>query len=266
MVSGDPTISNNQMQGNGYLTGVLDASISSFVISNNVFSNCLSGVTAQTGSIVTIQGNQFLKGNDGIDIANQATLTITDNLIDSNSRFGISGGGTINSNTITNNQVGIHNPTTGTINNNNIVANSVNSIQTTVENINAQNNWWGTTDTATINRTIYDTKVDPSLGTVTFVPFLTQPSTSAPAIPSYTPTITPIPTTLVTPAPTAEPVDTNPTPTPVPYTQSFTYQVGSLINLNLDTTAVAVIMVLVWAIAILGYAAKSGVSKIKAKN
>ncbi|MGA2384912.1 MAG: right-handed parallel beta-helix repeat-containing protein [Candidatus Bathyarchaeia archaeon] len=266
VISGNPTITNNQMNGNGYLTGVLDASTTPFMISNNVFSSCLSGVTAQAGSVLTIEGNQFLRGNDGIDIADQATLTITGNLIDGNSRFGISGGGTINSNTITNNQVGIHNPTTGTINENNIVANTVNSIQTTVENINAQDNWWGTTDTATINQTIYDTKADPRLGTVTFVPFLTQPSPSAPAIPSYTPTITPIPTTLLTPSPTAVPVDATPTPTPVPYTQSFAYQVGSLINWNLITTAVAVIMALVWAIVVLGYAAKSGISKYKAKN
>ena len=159
-----------------------------------MFSNCLSGITAQTGSILTVEGNSFLKGTDGIDISSGASLTITDNLIDSNSRYGINGGGNINSNTITNNQIGIHNPLTGIISDNNIVGNTENSITATNENINAQNNWWGITDTATINQTIYDSKDDFHLGTVMFVPFLAQPSPTAPAIPSYTPTITPIPT------------------------------------------------------------------------
>ena len=151
---------------------------------------------------LTVSGNSFLDGNDGIDIIGSASLTITGNLIDGNSRFGISGGGYIDSNTITNNQVGIHNPPSGTISNNNILGNTLNSIDATTSNVNAQNNWWGTTDIPTINQTIYDSKVDRTLGTVTFVPFLNQPNPTAPAIPATTPIITPIPTVLATPQPT----------------------------------------------------------------
>ncbi|MCW4003846.1 MAG: hypothetical protein NWE95_08050 [Candidatus Bathyarchaeota archaeon] len=49
--------------------------------------------------------------------------------------------------------------------------------------INATYNWWGTTDTQTINQTIYDFDNDFTLGTVTFVPFLTSPNPDAPIIP-----------------------------------------------------------------------------------
>ena len=230
-----------------------------------MFSSCLSGVTAQAGSILTVEGNSFLRGTDGIDISSGASVTITDNLIDSNSRYGINGGGNINSNTITNNQIGIHNPPTGVISDNNIVGNTENSVTATIEDVNALNNWWGITDTATINQTIYDSKDDYHIGTVMFLPFLTQPSPTAPAIPTYTPTITPVPTPVLTPTPTAEPVAT-PTSTPDQYSQTFVYQVGTMINLNLITTATAIILVLAWVIVILGYAAKRGISKHKSKN
>ena len=228
VISGIPQITNNQFEGNEYLTGIVDSSPSSITVSNNVFSSCLSGITAQVGSILTVEGNSFLRGTDGIDISSGTSVTITDNLIDSNSRDGINGGGNINSNTITNNQIGIHNPPSGVISYNNIVGNTQNSITATVEDINAQNNWWGITDTATINQTIYDSKDDYHLGTIQFTPFLTQPSSTAPAIPIYTPTITPVPT----PAPTATPTLTDEPPatplsTPAQDSQSLVNQLGA---------------------------------------
>jgi hypothetical protein len=137
----------------------------------------------------------------------------------------------------------------------------VNSITATTANIDAENNWWGIIDTQTINQTIYDAKVDSHLGTVIFVPFLTQPSQTAPAIPISTPIITPVPTPMLTPTPTEEPVITTPTSTPNQYSQSFVYQVSTIINLNLITTGTAIILILAWLIVILGYAAKRGISK-----
>ena len=41
-------------------------------------------------------------------------------------------------------------------------------------NIDAANNWWGTTDAQTINQTIRDFKTRQDLGTVTYTPFLTE--------------------------------------------------------------------------------------------
>jgi parallel beta-helix repeat protein len=259
---GGSQITNNQFRGDGYLNGIY-CSAGSTVL-NNVFSNCYSGINAQDRSIMTVKGNTFLKGTDGISISTGASLTITNNLIDSNSRFGINGGGYIDSNTITNNQIGIHNPPEGTISNNNIVANTVNSITATTANINAQNNWWGTTDTQTINQTIYDQKIDKTLGIITFVPFLTQPSASAPAIPSLTPNITPIPTLPPTPQPTATKVVV--TPPPIQHSESFVYQLGTIINLNLITTSTAAMLILVWIIIVLGYLTKRTVSKYKSNN
>ena len=261
--SGNPIISNNQFKGKGYLTAIVDASSAQFTISNNIFSNCNSGIAAKATSALTVNGNSFLEGNDGIVILDGASLTITNNLIDHNSRFGISGGGYIESNTITNNQVGIHNPPSGTITNNNIVGNTLNNIDATTANMNAQNNWWGTTDTQTINQTIYDSKVDSTLGTITFVPFLNQPSLTAPAIPATTPVVTPVPTLPVTPQPTETvPIET-PTPAIYQYSQTFIYQVGSIFNLNMIVTATAIILILAWIIVILIYGAKRGISKIK---
>jgi parallel beta-helix repeat protein len=265
--SGNPVISNNQFKGKGYLTGIVVTSSAQFAISNNIFSNCNSGITVQAAeSALTVSGNSFLNGNDGLDLLNGASLTITGNLIDGNSRFGISGGGYIDSNTITNNQVGIHNPPSGTISNNNIVGNALNSIDATTANVNAQNNWWGTTDTQTINQTIYDRKVDRTLGTITFTPFLTQPSPTAPPIPAATPVVTPIPTPLATPQPTETvPIET-PTPTIYQYSQTFIYQVGSVFNLNTVVGATAIILILAWIIVILGYGAKRGLSKDELTN
>jgi hypothetical protein len=69
-------------------------------------------------------------------------------------------------------------------------------------NITATNNWWGTTDTQTINQSIHDKKNDYNLGTVDFVPFLTEvnsqamPDPNAPIptpLPSSTPTQSPLP-------------------------------------------------------------------------
>ncbi len=259
--SGTPVISNNQFEGKSYLNAIVDTSSSPFIISNNLFSNCLSGITAQAGSILTVVNNSFLEGTDGIYIAPESSVTVTDNLINHNSRFGIIGGGNINSNTITNNQVGIHNPPSGIITNNNIVGNTLNSIDSTTANVDAENNWWGTTDTQTINQTIYDSKVDSKLGTVSFVPFLTQPSSSAPAIPDTTPIITPMPTPLATPQPTETVTITTPTSTPIQYSQTFIYQVGSIFNINTIVLVIVVVLVLAWVVVILGYGVKRSISK-----
>lgn len=259
--SGAPQISNNQFEGNGHLNGVVSKSLSHITVSNNVFSSCLVGVAAQGTSQLSVQGNSFLQGTDGIAIGQYATVTVMHNLIDSNSHYGIDGGGYIDSNTITNNKIGIHNPPAGTVNNNNIVGNSENSITAASANLDARFNWWGITDTQTINRTIYDVKVDYTLGTVTFVPFLDQPSSTAPAIPGSTPTITPLPTLAPIPQPSSALVIVTPQPTPFQYSQSFVYQVSSVLNLNLITAAVAIVFILVWVVVILGYVAKRSVSK-----
>jgi hypothetical protein len=60
------------------------------------------------------------------------------------------------------------------------------------QNVDAANNWWGTTDEATISQSIFDNKNDFNLGAVTFTPFLDQPNQEAPKITDSTkPSATP---------------------------------------------------------------------------
>jgi len=260
--SSNSQITNNQFQGKSSLNAILASSFSDSTISNNVFTNCVVGVTVQSQSQLTIKGNSFLKGTDGLDVSFGSTPTIADNLIDSNSRYGIDGGGYIDSNTITNNLIGIHNPPAGTtISNNNIVSNTENSITATNASIDATNNWWGIVDTQTINKTIYDSKVDNALGTISFVPFLTNPSRTAPAIPNSTPIVTAVPSQ----APTLTPTDPLATPTssPFQYSQSFIYQASAVLNLNLIATVTSIILIVAWVTVILGYSAKRAISKYR---
>ena len=88
-------------------------------------------------------------------------------------------------NTVTNNAVGIYlaefqGTPDPVILNNNICNNSNYNIQTELSNnINATYNWWGTTNTQSINQTIYDNKDNSTYGNVTFVPSLISPNTQA---------------------------------------------------------------------------------------
>jgi parallel beta-helix repeat protein len=255
-------------------------STNQFNVSENLFSNCWSGIKVQTaGGGLTVNGNTFSKCNDGLDVTSGAVITIQNNLIDSCARDGINGGGFIESNTISNNQVGIHNPFSGSvISSNNIVGNSQYSVTATTSSINAQGNWWGTTDTPTINQTIYDAKCDPSLGIISFAPFLASPNMLAPTIPASTPILTAIPTANPTPIPKPVPLSPTAIPTPLPtpieptpkqtseQPNSVINDTGSLLNLNLITSAVEILLTVTWIIVILGYAAKSGISKYKTKN
>jgi hypothetical protein len=69
-----------------------------------------------------------------------------------------------------------------TILNNNIYANEYNLKSEVPDDLNATYNWWGTADIPTINQTIYDFKYDFTVGTVNFIPFLTETN---PEIPEF---------------------------------------------------------------------------------
>jgi hypothetical protein len=97
----------------------------------------------------------------------------------------------IRNNTIVNNSVGfnLRNSPSPIIMYNNIMDNDAFSIYLNegfVSNVTATYNWWGTTDTQTINQTIHDFNDDFNLGAVDFVPFLTQLNPAAPAVPTFT--------------------------------------------------------------------------------
>lgn len=92
------------------------------------------------------------------------------------------------------------------------------------DNLNASYNYWGTSDVQAINQTIYDFKNDFSLGTVTYVPFLTALNSQAPVLPTPTPTASPTSSssTAATPTPTTSPSQSPSTATPSPTSMTNT--------------------------------------------
>jgi parallel beta-helix repeat protein len=175
---------------------------------------------------VVIRDNTIKNNPVGIGGSTGGTATIERNLITNNTE-GISTGSlvTIRNSTITDSSVGIRlsKSSPATINYNNIQNNIQNSIylEGTSNNTDATYNWWGTTDTQSINMTIHDSKYDFNLGKVTFLPFSTESNPNAlprsnltlPPMPSPTPTDTPAP--AQSPAPTFSPAPTqSSTPSP----------------------------------------------------
>ena len=268
IMGGSPIISSNTLSGTGFAMGIFGSG--NVTLSNNKISKFSTGIKIYSGNYVIIE-NSITECSNGIEVGVGVMATIQKNLINNNIHYGISGGSAyIDSNTITNNKIGVHNPTAGSIiHNNNILGNTVNSITATTADIDATNNWWVTTDTAAINKTIYDRKIDYTLGKATFVPILTAPNPSAPAIPEIinAPISTPNPSTEPTATPTIPPAPTfTPMPTRNPVPKSGTDQASPLLSLNLLVTAVAIPLIITWLIVILGYSLKAKISKFRAKN
>jgi hypothetical protein len=151
------------------------------LISDNTIYDCSYGINLnETGrlysdhnAVITIQRNLIYNTTLGID----STLPVT-----------------IENNTIKNNAVGIATSVPLSVTYNNIEGNNQNIYLTSSHNLDATNNWWGTTDTQATNQTIHDNKNDANLGTVTFVPFLTEPNPQA--SPASTPKIPELPLSL----------------------------------------------------------------------
>jgi len=146
------------------------------ILSNNVISDCSQwGIRASSGStsVTTIELNLIINNYQGI-------VTSGNNNI-------------LTNNTIANNTFGIYAYYQATLTYNNVENNSQNQLKLDVTEkypFNATHNWWGTIDETTIGNSIYDSKNDFNLGTVTFAPFLNEPNTQA--MPNQnTPTPTP---------------------------------------------------------------------------
>jgi len=211
-INGDDIGVNLAPSYNGFLMGwYTDASISGNIISGCTTAGItVGGATSQGGytpryNTAIIEGNTIINNYYGIDGARDP---IKNNII-ANNEYGINGGSLIEGNTIINNDYGIKGG--NEIRNNTIVNNSVgvesgfttlvyNNIYNNSEynvrflsssDANATYNWWGTTDTQAINQTIYDFNNDFYLGTVNFIPFLTEPNSEAPEIPEPEPEQTP---------------------------------------------------------------------------
>jgi hypothetical protein len=214
--SGSATISNNYIRGQQDKYGILIGNSASATITYNNVVNCYSGIVSY-GQAVIQNNNIMNNANDGIRNENGGS-TIQYNVL-ANNIVGITPiWGTVQHNTITGNTYGIWGPNSAvSISNNNIYGNTESSVHLTENyNITLANNWWGTTDEAAINQSIWDYKNDPvNLGTAIFQPILTSPDSSSPSVPSSIP----VPTQPPTPAPYASSLPTaTPTnqPTAVP--------------------------------------------------
>lgn len=126
--------------------------------------------------------------------------------------------------------------------------------------MNATLNWWGTTDTAAIKQSIYDSNRDFNLGTVTFEPLLTAENTEAypnlnAEIPTGQTTETPTPnqSSQPTPAQTEVPSATNPStsPTALPSQQTGEGAIFGSFNLEVGIFAALVVVIVLLAVLIL---------------
>ena len=147
----------------------------------------------------------------GIEVSGNAF--ISNNIISGCTKASIvvSGGNpTIQNNTI--NDKGIILKSASKINYNNIQG-GITLSQSVTTNVEATYNWWGTTDTSTIDKLIFDVNDDFNLGKVNYTPLLTaanpaaMPDPNAPT-PTLTPTSPPTDSPSTSPTPSQEPQQT----------------------------------------------------------
>jgi parallel beta-helix repeat protein len=139
----------------------------------------------------------------GIEVSGNAL--ISNNIISgcTEASIVVSGGNpTIQNNTL--NDKGIILKSASTINYNNIQG-GITLSQSVTANVDATNNWWGTTDTSTIDKLIFDFNDDFNLGKVNYMPFLAKTN------PNAHPT-----NSLIKPTPSPSPIPLSPTPAPTP--------------------------------------------------
>ncbi|MFZ7137669.1 MAG: NosD domain-containing protein [archaeon] len=192
-------------------TAGIDVHWGSVIVANNTITDCstaiINAVQIEGNNLIDngagilvldrdseIRSNTITGGKNGIHVGNEGFSIIENNFVSKQTSCGIYVHGQsiqCNNNTITScpKALELSRCDSATINFNNI-ENYNNSIYltTTYGTIDATNNWWGTTDTETIELSIYDSKYSLDLGTVNFTSFLTEENPNAE--PEYT---TPIP-------------------------------------------------------------------------
>lgn len=285
---GSPVITNNSVMGSSNYASIIIAGGSPIISSNNITSYLGQNVgywtkfgigfefeyyddylTYYKTSEVYISNNRIFGcqdagiGCDGGSFVGKAI--IERNWIFDNNYFGLkfltSANLIIQNNTISDNPTGI-----GLIDSSNAkVTVAYNNIENTVKNsiwlsisqsdIEASHNWWGTTDSSAIAKSIYDFDDDFSLGKVNFTPFLTERNSQAMPDPNI-----PIPasnsSSSASPSPSLSP-EPEKTPSPSPDqdgtlpAQPDQSDTQSGIAVNLNETEIAILAVLIVIAALL---------------
>ena len=183
------TISSNQMDGGGRMVingngvivnNIIENSNGDGIISygclaiiNNTISNCAgSGIFAQRVTWASSEepagkiSNNILTGN-GFGVAPSSPAYLNAGIVCIDAPY------TIDSNIITNNNIGVICSSSDNLTNNNIYSNRDYDFRVLVNdagNVTAPNNWWGMTDTAQIQKKIFDYNDDNGLGKVLLDP------------------------------------------------------------------------------------------------
>lgn len=207
---GSPVILNNTITPDSYIG--IEVTGGNPYISNNDINDFHIGISAAYG---VIERNYIHGGPVGIEIGN--------GVVRNNTIAGATG-------------ISVQASSKPTITYNNFEIGNVEGIKNIFlaeganQDVDAAHNWWGTTDEAIISQSIFDNKNDFTLGTVNFVPFLTEanpqampdPDASTPTAPSeQTPTHTPTP-------PPSSP-STSPSPSGGLLQTEFTTIIGAII-------------------------------------
>jgi len=184
----------------GYGPGVIFADHSGGTIRYNIVEECSGVQIYDFQPSLIIDHNIFRNSSTGVCFycqSNAGSVQITHNIMDRQSYAGISFGYLayisstssliIQNNTIIENAKGIYGNQSNNnfwhqmmITNNNILYNNYNVYNTRSLSINAQNNYWGTTNSDSIDTWIWDYYDDFSLGKVFYQPFATSPIVDAP--------------------------------------------------------------------------------------
>jgi parallel beta-helix repeat protein len=172
-----------QLVGSSYGTGITIGGYSNVVIKNCIIKGYqqYGGIYMSGTSNNKIENNVLLNNSYGIYAYSSNYNTLMANVITKN-YYGIysyySNYNKIRHNIISNNNNGIYLEYYNFDNNityNDLLENNYNLYNNQNNNVNAENNWWGTINTVDINASIYDFYDDLSYGIVGYQPFLYEP-------------------------------------------------------------------------------------------
>lgn len=253
-----PIISCNTVTGGaGYINSGIVA-VSYVTIEDNTVSNCNYGISISTGRDVmggcvtanaVIERNKISGCTHGIHAEIYNAMATT------------SGTSYVESNTLSNNAIAVYVDGWSQcliFKGNNIEESSQYRVYLKGNDFNASQNWWGTTDTAAIKQSIYDSSRDFNLGTVTFEPLLSAENAEAypnpnAEMPTAQTTASPTPNQSIKPTPTQTDVPTTTNPTDEPTTMPTHHSNEGLIpgGFDLEVYIFAALIIVIVLLAIL---------------